>query len=93
MAEFPITLYEDSNFDGGHEHIIVREKTSLPRFNDKTSSIYIAEGVWEFYRNNGFNDPYTKPNGEVVRLGPGEYPSVEEVHINNDTLSSLRRVQ
>ena len=98
MAE--IVLYVDSNFGGLHTHLY----ESTPHFtqlalggvgsgingnwNDKVSSFVIVSGRWQFFQNENFNFPQGNPAG----LGPGHYPDVTAVGIDNDALSSVRLV-
>jgi hypothetical protein len=85
-----IILFEHINFHGGHKHVFAPEPNLNDRdddfFNDKTSSLAVVEGNWELYRNADFNTPYP------VILGPGLYPDVRRVQINNDDMSSLQPV-
>ena len=78
-------LFEHAGFHGDHRHVFTQEP-NLPDndFNDVTSSIVIAQGNWSFFRNSGYDTAY----GPV--LGPGIYPFVGDIGINNDDLSSLQ---
>jgi hypothetical protein len=51
------------------------------------SSLVVLSGNWRFFRNSGFDDDYP------VILGPGLYPSVEDVNIRDNDISSLQVVQ
>jgi hypothetical protein len=98
MAE--LILYVDSNFGGLHTHLF----ETTPRFtqlalggvgsgingnwNDIVSSFVIVSGTWQFFKNENFDFPQGNPAG----LGPGHYPSVTAVGIDNDSLSSVRLV-
>jgi hypothetical protein len=98
MAE--IVLYVDSNFGGLHTHLY----ETTPHFtqlalggvgsgingnwNDIVSSFVIVSGRWQFFKNENFDFPQGNPAG----LGPGHYPSVTAVGIDNDALSSVRLV-
>src|SRR5689334_4797834 len=55
----------------------------LQDFNNKTSSIVIVRGTWRFFSGKGFE-------GESKKLGPGLYPNVDSVGIDNNRLSSLK---
>lgn len=78
-------LFEHGHFHGDHRHVFVAE-SNLPDdgFSDVTSSIVIEQGNWSLFRNSGFNTDY----GPV--LGPGIYPSLDDIGIINDDLSSLQ---
>jgi hypothetical protein len=101
MAElgYPLTLFADVDFAGFHKHIFLYNGESnmfLYDFNDCTSSIYIVEGQWEFYRDANLQNPYTDANGNTIVLGPFRYLAVDASNClgpgSNDTLSSLKRV-
>jgi hypothetical protein len=83
-------LFENANFHGQHKHVFGPEPNLNAAddnfFNDRVSSIVILDGVWQFYRNSGFNTPYP------FLLGPGRYSSVEAAGIKNDDMSSLQPV-
>jgi hypothetical protein len=96
MAE--LIIYVDTEFGGLHTHIF----QNTPRFtqlalggvgsgingnwNDVTSSFVIQSGRWAFYKNEN----YDFQQGAV--LGPGLYPSVTAVGIDNDALSSVKLI-
>lgn len=96
MAE--LIVYVDSGFGGLHTHIFqsTAHFTQLAlggaatnvsnNWNDHVSSFVIRSGRWAFYKNEGFNFQ----QGAV--LGPGLYPSVESVGIDNDSISSVKLV-
>jgi len=87
MAVPHIILFSDAGFHGAHKH--VSETTPfLDDFNDVLSSFIILEGTWRFFINAGF-DGLTGP---VSGLGPGVYPWVGNVGIDNDAVSSLQVV-
>jgi hypothetical protein len=85
-----LELYEDANFGGQRRDINVGQVSYLGFFNDKTSSIKINSGTWEFYNDADFNK--NLPGLPITRLGPGEYSGVSEAGIKNDELSSVRRI-
>jgi hypothetical protein len=55
-------------------------------WNDKVSSFVIQSGRWAFFKNENFDFQ----QGEV--LGPGLYPSVTAVGIDNDAISSVKLI-
>src|SRR5262249_19015038 len=83
-------LFEHAQFHGAHKHVFAAEGNLNARednfFNDRVSSIYVAQGIWEFFRDANFSNAYRPA------LGPGAYPWVANVGIANDDLSSLRPV-
>jgi hypothetical protein len=95
-----IILFEHPNFRGAHRHVFDTERTlndpgnipgvsarvlpALGQFDNTTSSIIVVKGTWRLYE---------KPNLEN-RLGeedvvPGGYPSVSDLHISGNIISSL----
>lgn len=79
-----VILFEHANFHGGHCHVFTRETNLADNgFNDVTSSIVVEQGHWSFFRNAGFDAGYPPV------IGLGIYPSVEDVGIGNDAISSL----
>jgi Beta/Gamma crystallin len=84
-------LFELANFRGAHRHVFVAESdlgaSEDPSFNNRTSSIVILEGDWEFFSGANFSDKVGN------RLGPGAYPFVANIGMKNDAISSLRPVQ
>ena len=57
-------------------------------WNDKVSSFVIVSGTWQLFKDENFNSP----QGNLEGFGPGHYPSVTAVGIDNDALSSVRLV-
>jgi Beta/Gamma crystallin len=90
-CEMPhVILFEHANFHGQHKHVFGREPNLNAGddnfFNDRVSSIVVLESTWAFYRNANFNGQYSRT------LGPGLYPDVRNVDIQNDDMSSLQPV-
>jgi len=54
-------------------------------FNDRASSAVIRDGVWQLCENARFR-------GHCVTLGPGEYPTLRAMGLNN-RVSSAREVR
>jgi hypothetical protein len=101
MAQPHLILYIDGNFGGLHTHVFqdTPDFTKLALggvdsgiggdWNDKVSSFVIVSGRWQFFKDVNFKPaPLPFPFG----LGPGIYPSVEAVGIDNDSLSSVKVV-
>ena len=71
-------------------------------WNDRVSSFVIVWGYWQFFKDVGFLTPYgfqgpqtTLPNGAPMpnsTLGPGLYGFVDNVGIDNHSLSSIQLV-
>jgi Beta/Gamma crystallin len=80
-----LVLYEHDNF-AGRSLGVVREVGNFASvgFNDIASSLIIRSGRWQLCRDAGFQGP-------CVTLGPGRYPSLRTIGLN-DQLSSVRRV-
>jgi Beta/Gamma crystallin len=80
-----------ANYHGAHKHVFLAEANlNAPDdnyFNDKVSSFHILSGLWVFFRDSQFQNPYA--NG--TEFGPAIDGSwVEAVGIKNDDMSSLR---
>ena len=89
-----VMLFEHGNFHGAHKHVFTREPNlNAPDdnfFNDKVSSLDILSGLWVFFRDANFQNPYA--NG--TEFGPAiDGSSVEKLGIKNDDMSSLLPVQ
>ncbi len=87
-----VILFEHANFHGVHKHVFTAESNLNADddnwMNDKTSSIVVIEGNWEFFIDWNFS-------GKTGRtLGPGIYPwvSAPGVEMENDAISSLRPI-
>jgi hypothetical protein len=83
-----VILFEHANFHGAHKHVYSSEPNlAAPDdsfFNDRVSSIVVLSGTWRLYRHVGFQGKYPR------NLGPGAYPYVGNVDIQNDDMSSLQ---
>jgi hypothetical protein len=79
-----LILYEHIN-RGGRKRDVIGDERFLNNFDDVTSSIEIREGNWEFF-------PRADYQGKGRILGPGVYPWVVAVGIDNDAISSVRLV-
>ena len=89
-----VMLFEHGNFHGAHKHVFTREPNlNAPDdnfFNDKVSSLVILSGLWVFFRDSNFQNPYAGG----TEFGPAiDGSSVEALGIKNDDMSSLRSVQ
>jgi hypothetical protein len=89
-----VILFEHANFHGAHKHVFTREPNLNAGddnfFNDKVSSFHILSGLWVFYRDSQFQNPYAGG----TEFGPAIDGSwVEALGIKNDDMSSLRSVE
>lgn len=88
-----IILFEDENYCGrsidivkGHPDLGTHK---LGNFNNRTSSLVVLSGEWNFYLDPGYKNPVLK-NGSPLTLGPGNYRKVTELSIQDDEITSLR---
>ncbi len=84
-AAADITIYEHDNFGGRR----IRANASISNleqsgFNDRASSVTIQNGQWQIC-----SDAYYR--GRCVALGPGDYPSLGAMGLN-DRVSSVREL-
>jgi hypothetical protein len=83
-----VVLFEHVDFHGSHKHVLSSEPNLNADedndFNDKVSSMVVLAGNWTFFKNSDFDGQYPPI------LGPGCYPSVEDIGITNDDMSSLQ---
>jgi hypothetical protein len=89
-----VMLFEHANFHGAHKHVFTREPNlNAPDdnfFNDRVSSFVILSGLWVFFRDAQFQNPYAGG----TQFGPAIDGSwVEALGIKNDDMSSLLPVQ
>jgi Beta/Gamma crystallin len=82
-AAADITLFENENFNGRR----LRSSASVANldgagFNDRASSVVIHNGQWQIC-----SDAYFR--GRCVTLGPGDYPNLRSMGLN-DSVSSVR---
>jgi len=89
-----VILFVNGNFHGAHKHVFTREPNLNAAddnlFNDKVSSFVILSGVWVFFRDSQFQNPYAGG----TQFGPAiDGSSVEALGIKNDDMSSLLPVQ
>ena len=83
VAGAQIVLYENDNYDGR----TFRASDSVSNlndtgFNDRASSVVVRGGRWQICDNAYFG-------GRCETLGPGEYPSLRSMGMN-DKVSSVR---
>jgi hypothetical protein len=89
-----VILFENAFFEGHHKHVFLAiENLSVLidpfNFNDKTSSLVVIEGEWQFFRDWQYENPFQNI------LGPGIYPSITAAlgASANDTITGLRPVE
>jgi Beta/Gamma crystallin len=88
-----VMLFEHANFHGAHKHVFTREPNlnadDDSYFNDKISSFVILSGLWVFFSDWQFKNPYAGG----TQFGPAIDGSwVEALGIKNDDMSSLQPV-
>jgi hypothetical protein len=84
-ASAAIILYEHDNF-GGRSYGATGSASNLNEsgFNDRASSVIVRSGRWQICENAYFG-------GRCETLGPGEYPSLRSMSLN-DKVSSFREL-
>jgi len=86
-----LIVFENTGFGGEHRHFFASDMdlTAGNNFwNDQISSIAVISGNWSFYA-----DPVgegTTANVVPVTLGPGVYPDVKLMHIEDNSISQIR---
>jgi len=85
-----LILFEDINFGGRHKEITQSEQ-SLGAFDKITSSIIIRAGHWQFFTDVNYGGQ-AEGMGSPPSLGPGTYSWVEDFHIPNDAVRSVKLV-
>ena len=86
-----VILFEHVNFHGAHKHVFqdvedlrkAAGETPASQFADKTSSIVVVKGTWNFFEHQKFL-------GQRWELGPGAYPDIVKQQITPEAISSLR---
>ena len=99
MAE--ILVFDDINFGGVHTHLFgsvsdLNKVSSLgvnvlpnrngTQYSKIISSFVIKSGTWAFYKNQNYQEQVGQ------NLGPGQYKWVEDLHIPNDNIQSIKLV-
>lgn len=81
-----ITLFDAINF-GGKSVSVDNNIGNFQNinFNDKVSSVKVESGIWQL--SEAANN-----KGDSIVLRPGSYNFVEDFGLDNDTLSSVKRV-
>lgn len=90
-------LYWDENFDEDRDPVELRVSITDFRnlklgdidggnWNDEVSSIRILEGSWVFYEHINFT------GRQSPVLGPGNYPNMASIGLEDNTISSCRSV-
>ena len=99
MAQAEVIIFVDTDFGGLHTHIYqsTAQFTQLAlggvdggisgNWNDKVSSFRIVSGTWQFFKDEHFQSEQGGPRG------PGLYPSVTAVGIDNDAISSVKLIR
>ena len=84
VASAQVTLYSDQGYRGASYPINWDMPNLEPYgFNDRTASVIIDRGRWEFCSDEDFN-------GRCTVLTPGQYPSLAAMGLDR-SISSIRR--
>ena len=82
--QYIIELYANENFEGEKRTIVVdTPELDLADFNNEPSSAVVRSGWWQLFRGLNYQD-------HNIVLGPGDYPSLRQLGIPENTMSSLR---
>jgi hypothetical protein len=88
-----VILFENASFGGNHIHVFqgwdnIQNLPGDASFNDKTSSIVVVEGNWQFFKDWKWENPFSNV------LAPGIYNVVEALGAgSNDSITGLRPVE
>jgi hypothetical protein len=77
-----VQLFARPRFEG-QDISLSGDARALDNFNDRTSSIIVHDGRWEFCDDANFR-------GQCVTYGPGRYPFIDQM---GGRISSVRRVR
>ena len=93
-ANSHVILFENANYHGNHKHIFHAEDNlnadDDDGFNDAVSSFHILSGLWVFYKDAGYRNPYA----DGRQFGPAIDGSwVGALGITDNDMSSLKSVQ
>ncbi len=86
-----VILFEKPFFHGNHKHVF-RAEANLnasddDSMNDKTQSIVVLEGEWQFFRDWNFEQP-----SYLGTLGPGLYTQLGQ-YLGGNAINSISRLQ
>jgi hypothetical protein len=89
-----VILFENADFQGNHKHCFdhienLSTQVDHYNFNDKTSSLVVVEGYWQFFKDWMWQNPWPRI------VGPGAYATMVEAlgaSDTNDTVTGLRPV-
>lgn len=65
----------------------LQEEVEFKNFNDTASSLIVTGGTWQLYKHSEFREPLGQP-----LTGPRWVRSVAEIGIENDSISSVRKI-
>jgi hypothetical protein len=80
-----VIVYELTDFGGNSLDATDDQSYVGDQWDDKISSIKVKSGTWRFYEDINYG-------GRYWDLGPGEYSSVENVGIPDDSISSFKQI-
>ena len=90
-----VIVFEYPAMDGQHKHYFASDLDLTDNkegkfWNDQISSIAVIAGNWSFYADPAGKG--TSANLVPVTLGPGVYPDVKLVRIEDNSISQVRLV-
>lgn len=86
-----IILYDFEGF-GGRSVRLTENTPDLDAigFDNDAEAVRVVSGIWELFRNAGYGVTPSRPS---ITLGPGDYPSLEDLGFPEDRLSAVRLAQ
>jgi len=79
-----VTLYEDPHFHGARWTTTNGWAAIGWEFNDKVSSVRVRSGIWQFFRNDNFEQ-------QIETLYPGSYAQLQPS--SDNAISSFRCIR
>lgn len=93
-----VTLYDNRNRTGRSFRVNAATNDGVLNFgsfNDEASSVVIKRGVWEFYSDSDYNRGPNAGGSGIFSEDPRSFargPGTYVLGVNNDALSSLKRI-
>jgi hypothetical protein len=79
-----ITLYADDDYQGRALAVVIDQRQlGVMNFDDRTSSVVVERGTWTLCGGEDYRE-------QCVTLGPGRYPSLAALGLDN-AVTSVRR--
>ncbi|MBX7221608.1 MAG: beta/gamma crystallin family protein [Blastocatellia bacterium] len=80
-------IFERKHFEGTHFRTSFKSSRLGENWHNTIASIIIYQGVWRFYQNADFKDPYP------IDLGPGHYANLDFLGWLNSTCGSFEPIK